>query len=106
VANGHPQGVFGVFSYYKLVMLFLNMICLTVASPLENFVQRDVDGAYLELLEGELVVEFLGSDDAKNQSDIEIKNVSLSHPRTRIQVPSGEFHRVHTVGKLNFLNIK
>jgi hypothetical protein len=30
---GHPQGVFGVFSYYKLVMLFINMVCLTVASP-------------------------------------------------------------------------
>jgi hypothetical protein len=27
---GHPQGVFGVFSYYQLVMLFLNMVCLTV----------------------------------------------------------------------------
>jgi hypothetical protein len=28
---GHPQGVFGVFSYHQLVMLFPNMICLTVA---------------------------------------------------------------------------
>jgi hypothetical protein len=28
---GHPQGVFGVFSYYRLVMLFLIMVCLTVA---------------------------------------------------------------------------
>jgi hypothetical protein len=26
----HPQGVFGVFSYYQLVMLFLNVVCLTV----------------------------------------------------------------------------
>jgi hypothetical protein len=26
-----PQGVFDVFSYYKLVILFLNMVCLTVA---------------------------------------------------------------------------
>jgi hypothetical protein len=26
-----PQGVFGVFSYYQLVMLFLNMVCLTLA---------------------------------------------------------------------------
>jgi hypothetical protein len=30
---GHPQGVFGVFSYYQLVTLILNMVCLTVASP-------------------------------------------------------------------------
>jgi hypothetical protein len=28
---GHPQGVFDVFSYYQLVTLFLNMVCLTVA---------------------------------------------------------------------------
>jgi hypothetical protein len=28
---GHTQGVFGVFSYYQLVMFFLNMVCLTVA---------------------------------------------------------------------------
>jgi hypothetical protein len=28
---GHPQGVLGVFSYYSLVMLLLNMACLTVA---------------------------------------------------------------------------
>jgi hypothetical protein len=28
---GHPQGVFGVFSYYSLVMLFLIVVCLTVA---------------------------------------------------------------------------
>jgi hypothetical protein len=30
---GHPQGVFrfGVFSYYQLLMLFHNMVCLTVA---------------------------------------------------------------------------
>jgi hypothetical protein len=29
---GHHQGVFGVFTYYyQLVMLFLNMVCLTVA---------------------------------------------------------------------------
>jgi hypothetical protein len=29
---GQPQGVFGVFSYYLLlVMLFFNMVCLTVA---------------------------------------------------------------------------
>jgi hypothetical protein len=27
---GHPHDVFGVFSYYQLVMLFLNMVCLTV----------------------------------------------------------------------------
>jgi hypothetical protein len=27
----HPQGAFDVFSYYQLVMLFLNMVCLTVA---------------------------------------------------------------------------
>jgi hypothetical protein len=26
----HPQGVFAVFSYYKLVILFINMVCLTV----------------------------------------------------------------------------
>jgi hypothetical protein len=29
---GHPQSVFGVFSYYQLVMLFLNMVCLTMAT--------------------------------------------------------------------------
>jgi hypothetical protein len=28
---GHPQGVFGIFSYYQLVVLFLNIVCLTVA---------------------------------------------------------------------------
>jgi hypothetical protein len=28
---GHPQGEFGVFSYYQLAMLFLNMVCLTMA---------------------------------------------------------------------------
>jgi hypothetical protein len=28
---GYPQGVFSVFSYYWLVILFLNMVCLTVA---------------------------------------------------------------------------
>jgi hypothetical protein len=28
---GQPQGVFGAFSYYQLVMLFLKMVCLTVA---------------------------------------------------------------------------
>jgi hypothetical protein len=28
---GHPQGVFGVFSYYYLVMPFLSVVCLTVA---------------------------------------------------------------------------
>jgi uncharacterized membrane protein len=33
---GHPHGIFGVFSYYQLVMLFLNMVCLTVASPTEK----------------------------------------------------------------------
>jgi hypothetical protein len=29
---GHPLGIFGIFSYYELEKLFLNMICLTVAS--------------------------------------------------------------------------
>jgi hypothetical protein len=28
---GHPHGIFGVFSYYLLIMLFFNMVCLTVA---------------------------------------------------------------------------
>ena len=28
---GYPQDVFGVFSYYQLVTIFLNMVCLTVA---------------------------------------------------------------------------
>jgi hypothetical protein len=28
---GHPQGAFDVFGYYQLVMLFFNMVCLTVA---------------------------------------------------------------------------
>jgi hypothetical protein len=28
---GHAQSVFGIFSYYLLVILFLNMVCLTVA---------------------------------------------------------------------------
>jgi hypothetical protein len=28
---GHPQGVYGVFNYYQLVMVFLNIVCLTVA---------------------------------------------------------------------------
>jgi hypothetical protein len=27
---GHPQGVFGSFDFYQLVMLILNMVCLTV----------------------------------------------------------------------------
>jgi hypothetical protein len=27
---GHPQGIFGVFSYCQLVILFLNMVYLTV----------------------------------------------------------------------------
>jgi hypothetical protein len=27
----HSQGVFGDFSYYSLVILFLSMVCLTVA---------------------------------------------------------------------------
>jgi hypothetical protein len=31
---GHPQGVFCVFRYNKLVMLFLNMVCLTVGVAL------------------------------------------------------------------------
>jgi hypothetical protein len=31
VMLGHPHDVFGVFSYYQLVMLFLDMIYLTVA---------------------------------------------------------------------------
>jgi hypothetical protein len=38
---GHPQGVFGVFSYYLLAMLFLNMICMTVtitSTLLSNYV--------------------------------------------------------------------
>jgi hypothetical protein len=34
---GHPQGAFGVFSYYQLVMLFLNMVCLTVALTKKYF---------------------------------------------------------------------
>jgi hypothetical protein len=28
---GHLKGVFGAFSYYELVMLFLKMVCLTLA---------------------------------------------------------------------------
>jgi hypothetical protein len=28
---GHPQGVFCIFGYYQLDMLFLNMVCLIVA---------------------------------------------------------------------------
>jgi hypothetical protein len=28
---GHPQGVFGIFSYYELVTLFFNMVCLTMS---------------------------------------------------------------------------
>jgi WD40 repeat protein len=31
-----PKRVFGVFSYYRLVMLFLDMVCLTMASPTER----------------------------------------------------------------------
>jgi hypothetical protein len=31
---GPSQGIFGVFSYYHLVMLFLNMVCLIVAAAL------------------------------------------------------------------------
>jgi hypothetical protein len=27
----HPEGEFDVFSYYQLVILFLNMVCLTMA---------------------------------------------------------------------------
>jgi hypothetical protein len=36
---GHPQGIFGVFSYYWLVMLFINMVCLTVALASDFFFQ-------------------------------------------------------------------
>jgi hypothetical protein len=36
--GGNPQGVFGVFSYYQLVMLFLNMVSLTMAHALINSV--------------------------------------------------------------------
>jgi hypothetical protein len=28
---GHPQGIFGIFSYHYVVIVFSNMVCLTVA---------------------------------------------------------------------------
>jgi hypothetical protein len=31
LVNGHSQGEFDVFNYYQLIMLFLNMVCLTKA---------------------------------------------------------------------------
>jgi hypothetical protein len=37
---GHAQGVFGVFSNYRLVMLFLNMVCLVVAFALRRQQER------------------------------------------------------------------
>jgi hypothetical protein len=33
---GHLRGVFGVFSYYQLVQLFINMVCLTMAATLNG----------------------------------------------------------------------
>jgi hypothetical protein len=27
----HPKGVFPVFSYYSLIVLFLDLVCLTMA---------------------------------------------------------------------------
>jgi hypothetical protein len=39
---GHPQGVFGVFSDYQLVMLFLNNVCLTVALTFTNNSQTEL----------------------------------------------------------------
>jgi hypothetical protein len=43
---GHTQGIFGVFSYYQLAMLFLNMVCLTVvlAYVNEEMIWREDDG--------------------------------------------------------------
>jgi hypothetical protein len=35
---GHSQGVLGDCSYYQSVMLFLNMVCLTVAFALTIFI--------------------------------------------------------------------
>jgi hypothetical protein len=37
---GRPQGVFGVFSYYKLVVLFLNMVCMIMALA-QNSIFKD-----------------------------------------------------------------
>jgi hypothetical protein len=33
---GFSHGVFGVFSYYQLIILFLNMVCLTVALAVDK----------------------------------------------------------------------
>jgi hypothetical protein len=52
---GHPQGVFGVFSYYWLVMLFLMMdlmVRLTVALAKRNLqIWRPMDGLRHELVD-------------------------------------------------------
>jgi hypothetical protein len=36
IGVGHPQGVFGAFSYYQQIVLFLNMVCLTVAASISR----------------------------------------------------------------------
>jgi hypothetical protein len=37
---GYPHGVFDVFDLYQSVMLFLNMVCVTLASPLAPLVMN------------------------------------------------------------------
>jgi hypothetical protein len=36
----HPQGILDVFSYYELVMLFSNMVCLTVALASQSLLRK------------------------------------------------------------------
>jgi hypothetical protein len=48
---GHPQGIFGVFSYYQLVTSFVNMVYLTVAAPTREYLGRaEIRSCILEMV--------------------------------------------------------
>jgi len=84
---------------------------------LENYINDGLDNTTIELLQGEIEIEFLGldGDDENGEEDEEGgggsstphvlsdlatkgQNITLNIPGQSIKLPHGEYHRIHTIG--------
>jgi len=81
---------------------------------LENYINEGLDNTTVELLQGEIEIEFLGLDGddgepEEGEAPITVphelselaksgKNITLTVPGQSVLLPHGEYHRVHTIG--------
>jgi len=81
---------------------------------LENYINEGLDNTTVELLQGEIEIEFIGLDGDDGEPEEEDappakphvlselaksgKNVTLNTPGQIVLLPHGEYHRIHTIG--------